>query len=631
MPTRSLGALALLLGAVLPRSPAALADLTCGRLCRAPVAECRTSCTQPTRTAERRCQRDCRDGMVATCKRQMPPRSACLPPDRWQMLGHDLGSNFENLAARTLSPANVGGLELDWRFQARGTVNGAPAVVDGIAYVLSAGSFYALDLATRTVRWENLDVSGSSSPTWDDGTLFVQTASGDLVAVDAATGVKRWRSEIDPRAVGWGSPIVFERYVIVGSAGADLPAYFDFRGGMVAFDRETGAELWRFYTAAPPQNGVSVWSTPSVDGALRLVYGTTGNNFSGDAGPTSDSIFALDVDTGAVRWMTQLTADDVFSIGGAAGPDFDFGTNPVLFDATIDGKRRKLLAAGQKSGALWALDRVTGAVVWGQPVSPGSSLNGGVFNNGAYDGERLLIAGNNGSSTGPGSEPTVPPNMGRARLAAIDPASGAILWERQVGGWVWAPITIANGVGYVAVDTTLEAFDVRSGGRLFTFPASGTITSAPVVAGGRVHFGAGLSYFVGTPSRDFYVLTLDGRCGGGGGGGGGTTFSAIYDDVIVGSGCTTASCHGPAPGRGGLSMSTRAEAYANLVNVPAMGGACAPAGLDRVAPGNPDQSLLYLKVARTPPCGGPMPPATALTDDAVARIRMWVAAGAPND
>src|SRR5262249_61074169 len=101
--------------AVAARPPAALADLTCGRLCRAPVAECRTGCTQPTRTAERRCQRDCRDGMVATCKRQMPPRSACLPPDRWQMLGHDLGSNFENLAARTLSPANVGGLELDWR------------------------------------------------------------------------------------------------------------------------------------------------------------------------------------------------------------------------------------------------------------------------------------------------------------------------------------------------------------------------------------------------------------------------------------------------------------------------------------------------------------------------------------
>ena len=81
----------------------------------------------------------------------------------------------------------------------------------------------------------------------------------------------------------------------------------------------------------------------------------------------------------------------------------------------------------------------------------GSALIGGVFNNGAFDGERIVVAGNNGTSSGPGSEPSNGASrpLGGANtttsvLMAMDPATGDVLWERQLPAWVWAPITLAT-------------------------------------------------------------------------------------------------------------------------------------------------------------------------------------------
>ena len=79
-------------------------------------------------------------------------------------------------------------------------------------------------------------------------------------------------------------------------------------------------------------------------------------------------------------------------------------------------------------------------------------------------------------------------------------------------------------------------------------------------------------------------------------------------------------------------METRDGAYANLVKVAAAGEACGGSGLKRVDPGDADQSLLYHKINDpVPPCGRQMPPAGPLSDESIARIRDWIANGAPND
>jgi outer membrane protein assembly factor BamB len=119
------------------------------------------------------------------------------------------------------------------------------------------------------------------------------------------------------------------------------------------------------------------------------------------------------------------------------------------------------------------------------------------------------MAGNNGPP-GPGPEPPNPPRtftVGTSMLVALEPATGRARWEVELPGWVWAPITLADGLAFVAVDRDLRAFDTKTGKQLFSLETEGTISSAPVIVGRRVYFGSGLSYFPPTkPGRTVYAL-----------------------------------------------------------------------------------------------------------------------------
>jgi hypothetical protein len=105
-------------------------------------------------------------------------------------------------------------------------------------------------------------------------------------------------------------------------------------------------------------------------------------------------------------------------------------------------------------------------------------------------------------------------------------------------------------------------------------------------------------------------------------------FGAIYEDIFLARNCDSYLCHGA--NAGGLDLTSRAAAYADLVDAESTGLDCRDLGLSRVVPGDPDASLLLLKLDAEPPCGDSMPPSTRdlLPDAEVDRIRAWVAAGA---
>ena len=416
--------------------------------------------------------------------------------DCWAYMGHGTSSTFHNAEETTLSKDNVASLAPLWNHDMGGSATGTPAVHDGVVYAASMGTLVAFEAATGSVIWSApLNVPGSV--TYDEGKLYVQDTAGAVLRIDAASAAVEWTARVGSFG-GFGTPLVVGDKVLVGASSGEENLVAEnamFRGSAVALDKASGQVVWQHFTADPPANGAAIWSSPSADPELAMAFFTTGNNYTGVGGSQSDAIIALDLHTGELLWSFQATPDDVYTtVNFGPGPDYDFGTNPILFEAG----GQKLVGAGQKSGTFWTLDRMTGQLVWMHVVAPGCGI-GGIFNNGAYDGQRIYV-----SSW---------PCAGGATLAALDPASGAVLWQTSMPSQSWAPITVAGGVGFIPAQNVMQAFDLDNGNVLFSHTVTGSINSGAVVVDGRVFFGSGvppLAGSFGSPMDDtmFHALAV---------------------------------------------------------------------------------------------------------------------------
>jgi len=174
------------------------------------------------------------------------------------------------------------------------------------------------------------------------------------------------------------APLVVKDKVIVGVAGGE----FGIRGFIAAYDVRTGREAWRFNTIPGPgepghetwqgqadaweHGGGAIWTTGSYDPALNLTYWGTGNpgpdwNPGQREGDNlySDSVVALDPDTGKLKWFFQFTPNDPY--------DYDSTQVPVFVDANWNGSPRKLMMWANRNGFFYVLDRATGQFLAGYP------------------------------------------------------------------------------------------------------------------------------------------------------------------------------------------------------------------------------------------------------------------------
>jgi alcohol dehydrogenase (cytochrome c) len=414
-------------------------------------------------------------------------------PENWLTYSGTVLGRRHSLLTQ-ITPENVRDLEIAWIWQGRQYQWGqgpdpgppehkfeaTPLVADGLLFTVQPpNDVIALDATTGRIRWTYRHAIAAKPDEFCCGrvnrglailgdTLFMGTLDARLLAFRASTGEPIWNTEVasldDPacRAKVEGglrpycysithAPLVVKNQVIVGTAGGDGGAI---RGFIAAYDASTGRQVWRFHTipaSGEPGNetwlgeswktgGAGVWNTGAYDAELNLTYWGTGNPCCRGQGTGdklySDSVVALDADTGRLRWHYQFTPNDE--------RDIDAGQVPVLVDTDWLGRPRRLMLWANKNGLMYVLDRATGQLLMGKPFVEVNWMKG-------LDdrGRPITVPLKEGEAVrGPGGTNWFPPSYSPrtglfyipARLTsidtgavrAIDPTTGDLNWEFQL-------------------------------------------------------------------------------------------------------------------------------------------------------------------------------------------------------
>jgi polyvinyl alcohol dehydrogenase (cytochrome) len=275
-------------------------------------------------------------------------------------------------------------------------------------------------------------------------------------------------------------------------------------------------------------SGSGIWSPPTVDAARRALYVATGNTYSAPAQPSSDAVVALDLESGVIRWMKQVTPNDVYlsncrpgnpNCPEVNGPDVDFGSPPMLTRA----KGRDLIVIGQKSGIAWAMDPdKNGDVVWQYRAGQGGVL-GGIEWGGAVDQERAYFAVSDILQPQPGGLHAVNVLTGE-RVWFAAPATPACGNVRGCNAAQSAAITLVPGAIFSgANDGVIRAYSTNDGSVIWQYdsnreyesingvPAKGAsmIGPGPVVAGGMMYVNSGYGGFGGRPGNVLLAFGVD--------------------------------------------------------------------------------------------------------------------------
>jgi acido-empty-quinoprotein group A len=504
------------------------------------------------------------------------------PVDTWPIYNGDYsGRRFSPLTQ--IETANVRHLSLAWMYRVKiagGAMRGVgepdikstPLMVNGVLYFTIPDHVYALDARTGAELWHYDWVDKGGHLIGNRGVgmyrswLYFMAPDGWFISLDAATGKERWRKKVADEKMQYfttGAPMVVGNHVIMGVGGdaIDVPGYLESR------DPETGELQWRWNSepakgepgsetwpneSAMSHGGGMTWLPGTYDPELNLLYWGTGNAnpvMAGQGRPGSNlwtcSIVALNADTGKLVWYFQGSPHDTH--------DWDNTETPVLFDAKVDGKPRKLLAQAARNGYFFVLDRTNGAHIVSKPFV-GLNWSKGIDAKGqpipdpqrepSVDGNLLTINGGGGTNWMP---PSYSPQTGlfyvnatrgysvtyltdtsanpegyggssrnlwsQHVLEALDYKTGEVKWSHPYttadsagGGYVGAGIlTTAGGLLFSGdYNKNLIAFNAANGEILWHFPMLHSMGNGP-----ETYLLDGHQYLVAGGGDTLYAFTLN--------------------------------------------------------------------------------------------------------------------------
>lgn len=330
--------------------------------------------------------------------------------DQWVRNGRDAGGSYysplTDIDRHTVSRL---GFEWDYPLGTKRGLEATPLVIDGALYAVGNwGRVYSVDAATGKERWRyDPQVDGqwgryaccdvvNRGLAESEGTIYVGALDGFLHAIDARTGMRRWKVDTligRGRRLPYtltGAPVIAGDLVVIGNAGADFKGV---RGYVSAYDLKSGALRWRFFTVPRdpklgPQDqphlvaaiqtwdprhrweyggGGTVWDGMSYDAESNLLYIGTGNaspytikehGRRGGDDLYANCIVAIHADTGRMAWYYQIVPGDEW--------DYDATQKMILADLTLEGGVRKVLMQASKDGFFYVLDRMSGEFISAQ-------------------------------------------------------------------------------------------------------------------------------------------------------------------------------------------------------------------------------------------------------------------------